>query len=744
MFDNLDGEDEVYGEEMAGHRRSELSYVPAISLARANTPKTGHRPKAFQRPKKLPASAKWTAVILTAVAMAFLNIMTVFSMEFLVAFKWNSLQRVIDNHGAVLGILTLMGIAMGFALVATCLIHGICPEAGGSGAPENKGWLNGVNNQKMFTWTTLCVRFVATICSNATGYPVGREGPTVTMGSNIGFLITKIVALFHFHTCSQTLNIVRSVGVGGFWSGAVDEVFFLRSARVVCAVGGACGMAMIFNSPIGGIIYMFEEMTSTAWLVELTFKAFVGTAICCYVSYIALFSMGSNITSFVLFEDWDGTRSQDYGLLDVPGFLVVSIFLGFFAPLHTSLAVAVLDRRKQMHAGRLLKRRQPYAKMTEAVLYAAFCAAVAGAVSLSGGCHILPDGGFELLSEESYVRFHCPEGQYSPVASLLLTTAEGAVKRLFCRTNTGVFGLRALVGALVAYTTVNIGLTGVPVPSGNFTGTMLIGGLVGRLGHHILAALFPTLPFASPGIYAMVGSAAMLAGFKQMSVAVVLFISQASNNFGLIQALMLPVGVSLGISRCLRSTAYDEAQIERKQIPILQAEPSRQLRSCTAAELLDELPAVAVLTPNMSPQQVREALHACSTGYLPVVEETRCVGVIPRHRIEAALSENTAQLERTDISLAAIADPASFVIMEDATVRTFYPIFAKAHSRACCVVSRGGEYRGVLSREGIAMAAMRLGHQETHGKALLRPNEEQLSESASESDGSGMRSDSHE
>lgn len=35
-----------------------------------------------------------------------------------------------------------------------------------------------------------------------------------------------------------------------------DEHFFARAVRVACIVGGACGMAMIFDSPLGGILYM--------------------------------------------------------------------------------------------------------------------------------------------------------------------------------------------------------------------------------------------------------------------------------------------------------------------------------------------------------------------------------------------------------------------------------------------------------------------------------------------------------
>ena len=45
-----------------------------------------------------------------------------------------------------------------------------------------------------FTKRNLVVRAIAVVLSNATGFPVGREGPTVTMGSNMAFLLCRVVA----------------------------------------------------------------------------------------------------------------------------------------------------------------------------------------------------------------------------------------------------------------------------------------------------------------------------------------------------------------------------------------------------------------------------------------------------------------------------------------------------------------------------------------------------------------------
>ena len=52
--------------------------------------------------------------------------------------------------------------------------------------------------------------------------------------------------------------------------------------------------------------------------------------------------------------------------------------------------------------------------------------------------------------------------------------------RLFNRDNFVMTG-RASAIAFLTYFTMNVAFTGVPVPTGNFTGTMVIGGMAGRV-----------------------------------------------------------------------------------------------------------------------------------------------------------------------------------------------------------------------------------------------------------------------
>merc|ERR1712130_348182 len=156
-----------------------------------------------------------------------------------------------------------------------------------------------------------------------------------------------------------------------------------------------------------------------------------------------------------------------------------------------------------------------------------------------------------------FVRFTCPEKQYNTVASLIVTTSEAAMKLLISRSSE-FFMLGDLVLAFFAYTTQNILLTGIPVPSGNFTGTMLIGGFVGRALGSLVNEQIPGHNFAKPGVYAMMGSAAMLCGFKRMAMAVVLFISECGNDWNLIPPLAITVYVALGVCKKVSTYAFNK------------------------------------------------------------------------------------------------------------------------------------------------------------------------------------------
>ena len=91
----------------------------------------------------------------------------------------------------------------------------------------------------------LPVKFFGGLLALGAGLALGRKGPTVQMGATAGTIASRW--------------IVR---------GAEDR-------KIVEAAGAGAGLAVAFNAPIGGSVFVFEELTSsfTPWLLVATLAA---------------------------------------------------------------------------------------------------------------------------------------------------------------------------------------------------------------------------------------------------------------------------------------------------------------------------------------------------------------------------------------------------------------------------------------------------------------------------------------
>jgi len=135
-------------------------------------------------------------------------------------------------------------VSMGAAL-ARLLVVRISPEAAGSGLQRVEAVLAG--EVKPAGMAILPVKFFGGLLAIGSGLALGREGPMAQMGASVASLTSRF--LVHH-----------------------DE-----DAKVIDAAGAGAGIAVAFNAPIGGSIFVFEELTSsfTPWLLVATLAAAV-------------------------------------------------------------------------------------------------------------------------------------------------------------------------------------------------------------------------------------------------------------------------------------------------------------------------------------------------------------------------------------------------------------------------------------------------------------------------------------
>jgi len=383
------------------------------------------------------------------------------------------------------------------------------------------------------------------------------------------------------------------------------------------------------------------------------------------------------------------------------------------------------------------------------------CAVVFGTACLAVACQ--PGAGAGL---DSAVRFNCPEGTYNPAASLLLAGPEESIKQLYTRTTPGELQLDALAVAIAAYTVMNVGMMGLAVPMGSFIPAMFTGGLLGRAFGRVFFDL--QLGLAQDGIYALMGSAAMLGAFTHQTLAIVVFLIECVNNLHLITPMMVTIFVSHAVTKRINCHSLDEWLIEMKRIPFLDAEvPEAMDRAGVhAADLCEPLPSSALLLPEASASDVQRALAQSRAPVFPILRDGTCIGLATRSRLRAALracaievaqeslrqngSESLKRIQLWDrvsgeledeeadidflvarlcgqgaapvsptladgakLPLFRLMDPSPYTVLENMPAPRLYPLFTRLGIHAACVVSCDGDFHGIITRGSLIASAQR-------------------------------------
>ena len=121
----------------------------------------------------------------------------------------------------------VLGSIIGIA-AALYLVKKFAPETSGSGVQEIEGALDEL---RPLRWQrVLPVKFIASLFSLGSGLLLGREGPTIQIGANIGKMVKDIFK----HPDNKTNPLVSA--------------------------GAAAGLASAFNAPFSGIVFVMEEM----------------------------------------------------------------------------------------------------------------------------------------------------------------------------------------------------------------------------------------------------------------------------------------------------------------------------------------------------------------------------------------------------------------------------------------------------------------------------------------------------
>lgn len=138
-------------------------------------------------------------------------------------------ERVVAGAGGG-GLVVSIALSAAAGAVGVWLVRRFAPHAAGSGIPQLKSILL---REAAPEWRRLLpVKFFGGLLTTGGGFALGREGPTVQMGSGIG------------HMVSELFKVREGEG----------------ERRALMSAGAGAGLGAAFNAPLSGVVFVLEEL----------------------------------------------------------------------------------------------------------------------------------------------------------------------------------------------------------------------------------------------------------------------------------------------------------------------------------------------------------------------------------------------------------------------------------------------------------------------------------------------------
>lgn len=322
-------------------------------------------------------------------------------------------------------------------LVIIFLLRRFFPEAEGSGIPQALA-ISQLSEDKInsiFALRSIFSKILLIFLGTLSGGTLGREGATVQIGATV------------MNQLGRKLSLPRR--------------------RVMLIVGAAAGLASAFNTPLGGIVFAFEELIksprSHIGLLKIAAIAVSGVVTIYFLGNYSYF--GRVERDLLFFNDW---------------IFLMAVIVGVIAGL-ISVIFAKVVRWFLIDDTPLMRwrRNNPYKNALYCGVLVALIGLASGGLSFGNGYHeskLALDG--QLILPPSYVLYK--------LLSALFTTNAG-------------------------------------IPGGYFATSMAIGNGIGGLLHHYCA-------FDNPQQYYLLGMVAFLAALTRAPATAIIMVIQVSSS----------------------------------------------------------------------------------------------------------------------------------------------------------------------------------------------------------------------
>ncbi|CAM6077590.1 unnamed protein product [Sphagnum tenellum] len=516
-------------------------------------------------------AVKWTFVFLVGVLTGLVAFGNNLAVENIAGLKFVHSVNLMNSDRFVLAFLVYAGANMLLVMLAAMLCVYIGPSAAGSGIPEVKAYLNGVDTPHVFSLNTLVVKILGSIGSVAGGLIVGKEGPLVHVGACIASLLGQ----------------GGSVRYGMTWKW-LRYLKNDRDRRDLVTCGAAAGVAAAFRAPVGGVLFALEEVTSW-WRGPLLWRAFFTTAVVAVIMRTGIVwckhgHCGLSGEGGLIIFDISG-KPDNYGLQELLPVAILGVVGGVLGSLFNQTNGKII-----MWSNGWLKKKGKFAKIAQAVIVAFITSVCSFGLPWMATCRPCPMT-VGIPSEtkcptydltRNFKSFHCPANTYNDLAGLFFNTNDDTIRNLFSKGTNGEFEFSSLVIYLVTAYSLALLTYGIAVPSGLFVPAILCGATYGRIMGMIMKQIYGTGPM-DEGVYALLGAASFLGGSMRMTVSLCIIILELTNNLSLLPLIMLVLLISKTVGDGFNDAVY-HLHVKIKEIPFLEAHPLPFMSHLTARD----------------------------------------------------------------------------------------------------------------------------------------------------------------
>ncbi|KAL8171824.1 hypothetical protein V2J09_023628 [Rumex salicifolius] len=538
---------------------------------------------------------KWGLALFIGIFTALIGFFNNIGVENIAGYKLLLTANLMSDGKYLLAFLAYAGCNIVLATLAVCLCAYVAPAAAGSGIPEVKAYLNGVDAPSILAPSTLFVKIFGSILGVSAGFVVGKEGPMVHTGACIANLLGQ--------------GGSRKYGLTWKWLRFFKND---RDRRDLVTCGAAAGVAAAFRAPVGGVLFALEEAASW-WRSALLWRTFFTTAIValilrtlieyCSSGKCGLFGKGGLIMYDV------SSTIVSYSGSDVLVVLLLGIIGGIFGSIYNYL----IDKVLRVYG--FINEKGPVYRVL-LVLFICFLSTLCSfGLPWVATCTACPTDTSESCpttgESGNYKQFQCESGYYNDLASLFFNTSDDAIRNLFGSTRFKMSSLFIFFGTIYFLGIITYGIA---VPAGLFIPVILAGATYGRL----VGRLLESISSLETGLFALLGAASFLGGTMRMTVSLCVIMLELTNDLLLLPLMMLVLLVSKTVADCFNKGVYDQI-VKLKGLPFMEAHAEPYMRNLSASDVVS-----GPLVMFCGVEKVGTVVHALrTTGHngFPVIDE---------------------------------------------------------------------------------------------------------------------------